>query len=104
MISTTITLLELIILSIRVLMERDIHLKIKRKCGEMRVYQGSITQKIGKWRFFAGPNHELNLYYIGKVGQLDINANATYLWKKDGRNDSWKETSDGFEDPRCPYV
>jgi hypothetical protein len=72
-------------------------LENKEEVWRDEVYQGSITQKL-EMEIFAGPNHELNLYYIGKVGQLDINANATYLWKKDGRNDSWKETSDGFED------
>jgi len=29
-----------------------------------------------------GPNHELNLYYIGKAGKWGFDFNGTYLWKK----------------------
>jgi hypothetical protein len=68
----------------------------KEEVWRDEVYQGSITQNLDM-ELFTGPNHEFNLYYIGKVGKLDIDANTTYLWKKDGRNDSWKETSNDFE-------
>ena len=47
---------------------------------------------------FNGPEHEANVYYLGQVGRLNINFNATCLWKKNGRNDDWQERSKELED------
>ena len=44
-----------------------------------------------------GPTHEASSYYMGKAGKLDINVNATYIWRKSGRNDLWKEESETYE-------
>ncbi len=46
----------------------------------------------------TGPTHEANAYYTGKAGKLDINANATYLWRKSSRNDLSEERSETYED------
>ncbi len=46
---------------------------------------------------FNGPDHEMNAYYLGKTGRLNINFNTTCLWKKDGRNDDWQERSHELE-------
>lgn len=32
-----------------------------------------------------GPEHDANLYYVGTVGKVNIDFNATYLYKKTGR-------------------
>lgn len=46
----------------------------------------------------TGPTHEADAYYTGKAGKLDINANATYLWRKSNRNDLSEERSETYED------
>lgn len=43
------------------------------------------------------PVHNLNAYYIGKLGKLGIDFNATYLWKKQGRDMRVEEQSDDLE-------
>ncbi len=32
------------------------------------------------------PQHDVNAYFVGKVGKIGVDFNATYLWKKSGRN------------------
>lgn len=39
------------------------------------------------------PMHNANAYYVGKIGKLDVDFNATYFWKKKGRTMSIKENS-----------
>lgn len=46
----------------------------------------------------TGPTHEASSYYSGKAGKLDINVNATYIWRKTGRNDTWNEESETYEE------
>ena len=46
---------------------------------------------------YTGPSHQVNSYYSGKSGKLDINANATYIWNKFGSIYRWKEESDTYE-------
>lgn len=42
------------------------------------------------------PNHSLSTYYTGKIGQLGINFNGDYLYKKSLRNQNVTETSANF--------
>ena len=46
---------------------------------------------------YTGPSHQVNSYYSGKSGKLDINANATYIWNKFGSIYRWKEESNTYE-------
>ncbi|SFG64649.1 outer membrane beta-barrel family protein [Prevotella sp. KH2C16] len=43
---------------------------------------------------WAGPMHELNAYYLGKVAGIGIDFNGTYIWRKNGRNDHIIEESE----------
>ena len=43
------------------------------------------------------PMHNVNAYYMGKIGKLDVDFNATYFWKKKGRTMSIKENSIDIE-------
>ena len=43
--------------------------------------EGIIVQ-IGKYKRNYKPNHEGNLYYVGKVGNLGIDFNGSWIWKK----------------------
>lgn len=45
----------------------------------------------------SNPVHNANAYYVGKVGKMDIDFNATYLWKKNGRTMSIQENSADVE-------
>lgn len=42
------------------------------------------------------PVHDLNAYYIGKLGKLGIDFNATCLWKNSGRDMTIAENSTGL--------
>lgn len=61
------------------------------------IHQGTIDQSLNLHIFF-GPVHSVNAYYLGKVGKLSFDFDGSYLWKKDGRDDDWVETSETFED------
>ena len=41
-----------------------------------------IIEQIGKYKRNYKPNHEGNLYYVGKVGNLGIDFNGSWIWKK----------------------
>ena len=43
------------------------------------------------------PTHNANAYYVGKIGKLGVDFNATYFWKKKGRTMSIKESSADIE-------
>lgn len=43
------------------------------------------------------PQHEANLYYLGKVGKLGIDLNSTWVWKKSSRNQMSAESSEELE-------
>ena len=43
------------------------------------------------------PVHNANAYYVGKIGKLGVDFNATYFWKKKGRTMSIKESSADIE-------
>jgi len=44
------------------------------------------------------PNHQVNLYYTGKVGQLSINFNADYTSRKQQKTNQQQELSAEYED------
>ena len=44
------------------------------------------------------PNHQVNLYYTGKVGQLSINFNADYTSRKQQNTNQQQELSTEYED------
>ena len=64
-----------------------------QKVWKDNVLTGIIQQNLNI-DIFNGPDHTANLYYIGKVGKMDIVFNGTGIWKKDGRRDNWTENSD----------
>ena len=43
------------------------------------------------------PQHEANLYYLGKVGMLGIDLNGTWVWKKSSHNQMSAESSEELE-------
>lgn len=43
-----------------------------------------------------GPSHEVSAYYSGKAGKMSIDVNASYVWKKDRRDDYMTERSAVF--------
>lgn len=43
------------------------------------------------------PKHNANAYYIGKIGKLNVDFNATYFWQKNGRTMATKENSVDIE-------
>ena len=43
------------------------------------------------------PTHNANAYYVGKIGKLGVDFNATYFWKKKGGTMSIKESSADIE-------
>ena len=45
-----------------------------------------------------GPNHELNIYYAGKMGRLGIDLNGTAFWKRRRRDDHSEEKSQELDD------
>lgn len=44
------------------------------------------------------PQHEANLYYVGKAGKLGIDFNASWLWKKERRDNLSQEQSEELGD------
>lgn len=44
------------------------------------------------YKLLFSPVHDLNAYYIGKIGKLGVDFNATYLWRKQGRDMATNET------------
>ena len=55
--------------------------------------QTAFVNEAANLRDCFGPTHTANAYYVGKIGKLDVDFNATYFWKKKGRNMSIKEHS-----------
>ncbi len=63
--------------------------------GNMR--QASVAQTMDIDNH-DGPDHDLNVYYIGKLGKLDIDFNGTAFWKRFRRFDESLEYSQELED------
>lgn len=55
------------------------------------------VDETGNLSDLSAPVHDLNAYYMGKLGQLGVDFNATYLWKKQGRNMAIGENSTSQE-------
>ncbi len=46
----------------------------------------------------GSPKHQVNLYYTGKVGQLNIDFNADYTYRNQRKRNQQQELSDEYED------
>ncbi len=83
-------------------LRNSLHGRGYSKNTSMKIYHnsdftGTINNNL-RIKNGTGPIHEANAYYIGKAGKLDINANATYMWRKTRRNDFHEERSETYED------
>ena len=59
--------------------------------------QTAFVNEAANMRDCFGPTHNANAYYVGKIGKLDVDFNATYFWKKKGRTMLIKEHSADIE-------
>ncbi len=62
--------------------------------GELydHLHNNSLSRDEGK------PRHQVNLYYTGKIGQLSIDFNADYTFRKQTNHTIHEELSDEYED------
>ena len=49
------------------------------------------------YNLLFSPVHDLNAYYLGKIGKLGVDLNTTYLWRKQGRDMVTYENSTDIE-------
>lgn len=59
--------------------------------------EGQVDQLM-KTSMSDNPQHEVNIYYVGKVGKLDIDFNSSWVWKKSVRNQTSFEQSQQLSD------
>lgn len=70
---------------------------VRQRIWRNDVLEGDIIQNFDIDES-AGPVHEANIYYTGKIGKLGIDLNGTYLWKKSTKLSLSTEQSDELED------
>lgn len=61
---------------------------------------GALEGKVNQRMTIAdneNPQHEANLYYVGKVGKFGIDFNGTWVWRKSSRSQMSAETSDELD-------
>ncbi len=63
--------------------------------GRQNIYNGDVAEEVVSQHIeiedVYGPEHDANIYYVGKVNKLGIDFNGTYVWKKSGRDMSQVE-------------
>ena len=59
--------------------------------------EGQIDQLM-KSRMYDNPQHEANIYYVGKVSKLGIDFNGSWIWKKSIRDQTSFERSQQLSD------
>lgn len=52
---------------------------------------------------YDGPGHEWNVYYVGKLGKMSVDFNATYVWNKSLVVVNSSESSDELDDRDIYY-
>ncbi len=70
--------------------------------GSQTIYRnGQLEGKVSQWMKIDHrtiPDHDANIYYVGKIGKLGIDFNGTWLWQKTIRRDIETERSTELED------
>lgn len=61
------------------------------------VFEGTVDQVI-RMNMGEQPEHEANIYYIGKAGKLGIDFNGSWIWKKTARDQVSHERSQQLGD------
>jgi Outer membrane receptor for Fe3+-dicitrate len=69
--------------------------------GSQTIYcNGQLEGEVKQWMKVDHrtiPNHDANIYYVGKIGKLGIDFNGTWLWYKNIRRDIETERSTELE-------
>ena len=70
--------------------------------GWQTIYRnGQLEGKVSQWMHVNHttiPDHDANIYYVGKIGKLGIDFNGSWLWQKSVRRDEETERSNELED------
>ena len=70
--------------------------------GWQTIYRnGQLEGKVSQWMHINHttiPDHDANIYYVGKIGKLGIDFNGSWLWQKSVRRDEETERSDELDD------
>ena len=70
--------------------------------GRQTIYRnGQLEGKVSQWMHINHttiPDHDANIYYVGKIGKLGIDFNGSWLWQKSVRRDEETERSTELED------
>ena len=70
--------------------------------GWQTIYRnGQLEGKVSQWMHINHtviPDHDANIYYVGKIGKLGIDFNGSWLWQKSVRRDEETERSNELED------
>lgn len=69
--------------------------------GSQTIYRnGQLEGNVRQWMRVdhrTMPDHDANIYYVGKIGKLGIDFNGTWLWQKTVRRDVETERSTELE-------
>ena len=70
--------------------------------GWQTIYRnGQLEGKVSQWMHINHttiPDHDANIYYVGKIGKLGIDFNGSWLWQKSVRRDEETERSNELDD------
>ena len=70
--------------------------------GWQTIYRnGQLEGKVSQWMHVNHttiPDHDANIYYVGKIGKLGIDFNGSWLWQKSVRRDEETERSNELDD------
>ena len=70
--------------------------------GSYSVYKdGKMLGNIGQhWRneYLAGPSHQADVYYAGKMGKMGVDFNGSYMFTKTTEESAVQETSEELKD------
>lgn len=70
--------------------------------GRQTIYRNGLLEgEVNQWMHINHttiPDHDANIYYVGKVGKLGIDFNGSWLWQKSVRRDEETERSTELED------
>ena len=70
--------------------------------GSQTIYRnGQLDGEVKQWMKIDHrtiPDHDANIYYVGKIGKLGIDFNGTWLWQKTVRRDIETERSTELDD------
>ena len=82
-------------------LERSIYRGGDADCMQTILRNGALEGIVDQWMGMTesnGPVHEANVYYVGKIGKLGIDFNASWLWNKKARTNVEHERSEQLED------